>query len=175
MMATSIEVESLKERIRNMPASKKKGDAIFNLLGMWFPLQQKDDWLALINEKTRKLNQREIAAELCATDNIWKKERFKTLLAQMNSLVKDNGYIEVVCPELKEQESEVSAPKAEAMGEGNPLKDLADMRIKTKLQQTEGKLYQANIRIKKLESELKKYTGLSELNRAIQQLMKPRK
>jgi hypothetical protein len=174
-MATSIEVESLKERIRNMPASKKKGDAIFNLLEMWFPLQQKDDWLTLINEKTGKLNQREIAAELCATDNIWKRERFRVLLTQMNSLVKGNGYIEVVCPEVKKQECEVATPKAEAIGEGNPLKDLADMRLKTKLQQTEGKLYQANIRIKKLENELKKHTDLSELNRAIQQLMKPRK
>tara|TARA_B110000211_G_scaffold229237_1_gene286693 strand:+ start:7025 stop:7549 length:525 start_codon:yes stop_codon:yes gene_type:complete len=174
-MATSIEIESLKERIRNMPASKKKGDAIFDLLEMWFPLQQKDDWLALINEKTGKLNQREIAAELCATDNIWKRERFRGVLAQMNSLVKDNGYIEVVCPEIKEQEGEITTLKAEAFGEGNPLKDLADMRLKTKLQQTEGNLYQANIRIKKLENELKKYTDLSELNRAIQQLMKPRK
>jgi hypothetical protein len=122
-MATSIEVESLKESVRNMPASKKKGDAIFNLLEMWIPLQQKDDWLALINEKTRKLNQREIAAELCATDNIWKKERFKVLLAQMNSLVKDSGYIEVVCPEIKEQESEVAAPKVEPNGEGKPIQD----------------------------------------------------
>jgi hypothetical protein len=60
-------------------------------------------------------------------------------------------------------------------GELNPLKELAGMRLKIKLQQTEGKLHQANIRISKLEKELKKYTDLSEVNRAIELLMKPRR
>ncbi|WP_042152558.1 MULTISPECIES: hypothetical protein [unclassified Pseudoalteromonas] len=176
-MATTSKLEILKEQIRRMPASKKKGDAIFDALELWFPLQEKEDWLRLINEKTGKLNQREIAAELCATDNIWKRERFRTLLNQMNVLVKESGLVGSVSPEFdnENQKGNFVAFRQTVTAESNPLKDLADMRLKTKLQQTEGKLHQANIRIKKLENELQKYTDLSELNRAIQQLMKPRK
>lgn len=90
----------LKEQISRMPASKKKGDAIYDALQLWFPMQEKEDWLRLINEKTGKLNQREIAAELCATDNIWKRERFRTLLNQMNTLVKDSGFVGAISPEF---------------------------------------------------------------------------
>lgn len=177
-MATSVELECLKERIRHMPASAKKGDAIYEALTMWIPLQTEDDWVRLVNEKTKSLNQREIAAELCGTDNIWKRERFRTLLDEMNVSAVEKGIIEKAIPYIDSNDLVRSTPagiRKDAGSEGNPIKDLAEMRLKTKLKQTEGKLHQANIRIKKLETELQKYTDLSELNRALESLMKPRK
>lgn len=176
-MATSVELELLKEKIRQMPASSKKGDEIYIALQRWIPLQTDEDWLRLINVKTKGLNQREIAAEVCGTDNIWKRERFRELLKQMNTLVAEKGLFKKAMPYLDDNDKKVEQQPSpdDNKGEGNPLKELAYMRLKAKLRQTEGQLHQAKIRVKKLEKELEKYTDLSELNRAIELLMKPRK
>ncbi len=171
-MTTNAEIEVLKEQIRLMSASKKKGEAVYQALQLWIPIQEKEDWLRLINNKTGKLNQREIAAEFCTTDNIWKTERFRNSLDRMNNIVKTSCYEKSIQPTLV---SDNESTKANSEPEDNPMKELADMRLKAKLQLTEGKLHQANIRISHLEKELIKYTELSELNRAIGQLMKPRR
>ena len=154
-MTTSAELEVLKEKIRKMPASKKKGSAVYQALQLWIPLQEKEDWLRLVNNKTGKLNQREIAAELCATDNIWKTERFKKLLEKMNCVVQENDYVQLIDPGLSRENI---SSKVHEKAETSPLKELAEMRLRAKLQLTEGKLHQANIRIMRLEKELKKYT-----------------
>ncbi len=176
-MSTSIDLECLKEKIRHMSAGAKKGDAIYEALLMWMPLQTDEDWVRLINAKTKSLNQREIAAELCATDNIWKKERFRALLDEMNKDVIERGLIKKALPYVSDDKSGFDSSRMNEVprSDGNPIKELAEMRLKTKLRKVEDKLHLANIRIKKLETELEKYTGLSELNRAIEKLTKPRK
>ena len=176
-MATSAELEALKEKIRQMPASAKKGDAIYDALILWMPLQTDEDWVRLIHERTKSLNQREIAAELCGTDNIWKRERFRMLLDEMNTHVNDRGLIKKAFPYTgnPEQKRDRHVPPHPNVGEGDPLKDLVKIRLETKLRQTEGKLHQATIRINKLEKTLEKYTDLAELNRALEKLIKPRK
>ncbi|MCS6210772.1 hypothetical protein G3488_22165 [Shewanella baltica] len=179
-MATSAELEVLKEQLRTMVGSPKKGVVISEALDIWKTLQQREDWLRLINTKTGLLNQREIAAELCSTDNMWKKARCRYVLKVLNRYVRMKGYVKEVCgPSGLASDKPLNGTDMSKVlassGELNPLKELAEMRLKIKLQQTEGKLHQANIRISKLEKELKKYTDLSEVNRAIELLMKPRR
>ncbi|MDN3632570.1 MULTISPECIES: hypothetical protein [Vibrio] len=173
-MATSAELEVLKVEIRKLPASPKRGDAVYKALQVWIPLQTDEDWVRLVNEKSKKLNQREIAAELCASDNIWKKERFRTLLEQMNKNVVEKGLLEVAIPYVSRDSA--SPKKTEPVPDAeNPIKKLQDAKLKADLRRTEGKLQQANLRIRRLEAELKKYTDLSELNRALEQLTRQRR
>lgn len=163
-MATSAELEALKEKIRKMAASAKKGDAIYEALILWMPLQSDGDWLRLINEKTKSLNQREIAAELCGSDNIWKRERFRALLDDMNASVIERGLVKKVMPCIVDEVAEVKEYSASlncSVEQGNPIEDLAEMRLKTKLKQTECMLHQATLRVKNLEKELKKFTDLA--------------
>lgn len=179
-MATSAELEVLKEQLRTMVGSPKKGVVFFEALDIWKKLQQREDWLRLINIKTGMLNQREIAAELCSTDNVWKKARCRHVLEVLNRYVRIKGYVGEVSrysgfTSDKPRSGTEVVKVVGATEELNPLKELAEMRLKIKLQQTENKLHQTNIRVSKLERELKKYTDLSEVNRAIELLMKPRR
>ncbi|HCG7178853.1 MULTISPECIES: hypothetical protein [Vibrio] len=174
-MATSVELEVQKEKIRKLPASPKRGDMVYEALRVWIPLQTDEDWLRLINVKSKKLNQREIAAELCATDNIWKRERFRILLDEMNDDVIEKGLLNKTIDPSVRSDSEIPLKPEAVTNTENPMKQLEEAKLKAKLLLTEGKLQQANLRIRKLEAELKKYTELSELNRALEQLTRPRR
>jgi len=157
-MATSPELEVLKEQLRRMPASPKKSKFIEQALLLWLPLQERADFERLVHSGN-KLNHREIAAEVCATDNIWKKESSKTILRDIYSRAKEAGV-------FQEAQSGSKGGCDFSKAEGNPITDLQTMRLAS---------YQAKIRIAELEKRLKKYEGLGELERALSQLIKPRR
>ncbi|MBZ4679891.1 MAG: hypothetical protein JG763_2520 [Shewanella sp.] len=166
-MATSPELEVLKEQLRRMPASPKKSKFIEQALLLWLPLQERADFERLVHSGN-KLNHREIAAEVCATDNIWKKESSKTILRDIYSRAKEAGV-------FQEAQSGSKGGCDFSKAEGNPITDLQTMRLASRLRKSEGDLYQAKIRIAELEKRLKKYEGLGELERALSQLIKPRR
>lgn len=180
-MSTSKELEQLKQEIRKLKPSRKRGDLVYEALELWLPLQIDDDWLRLLNDRTKDINQREVAAEVCATDNIWKTERFKQLLESMRDLVKGRGLYErrfpylansikteVCAGELGNELTARSVGGAEMpLGDGNPILERQIAQLNITNSSLEGKLSRAEIRIRELEKRLAKYESLGELNRAL--------
>lgn len=172
-MAISAELEVLKEKIRKMPAGKKRGDAQYRALLLWIPLQSDDEWMSFIKDKDGLLNGVEVASEVCASRNIWKTERFRNKLDSLNEMVQEKGLVDKVRPyAIKEMESPTKPVNSEH--DVNPIAELAKVRLQTQLKRTEEKLHVATLRVSYLEKELRKYKDLSELNRALDGLRKQR-
>lgn len=157
-MTTSPELEKLKNKISEMKPSVRKSDKLYQALQMWTALQTNADLVALVTidrvKKSYTLNQGSIASAISGSRNIFRKERFRLLLEQLNDHARANGVFEGERPISQSEELDKRSTPSDAASVSNPIEELAFARLEAKLAMTEEKLKVALQRVKELERHL---------------------
>lgn len=155
-------LEHLKGKIRKERNTHVKSELVFEAFEIFIELQTDHSWKGLINLKTGRVDGTKIAAELGASRNIWRKEKFANELQALND--------ELLEKKIAFDKANSATPKRPSIPTesiSNPIQDLHEAKLKAQLKRALDHLSLANLRIQELEKRLTKYESLSELERAL--------